>query len=558
MGDSPAENAGLSLLWQRSGIGHIDAHIACHSLAHSRDTGKNCLYQGECREHPLNHPKDPMSTTALTAADFARELEQYQHRAYDDMRKVTVGLQETSNQAAIYDEYSHLFTQDQLGVLAQERDAASGEDQEKSRRLWFETAAAVAERDLVHEGDALLNERLAWRTDFDGESVSYNALGALIATEPDFDRRERAYSLMVEADKHFADRELDLMTRSQQIRADVFGLDGEVAIASARSGIDLDRFSAQVNAVCDATRDAFEQRAREIVPQLLGRSVDRPSRAHGPFMRSLHEFDDVFSSERLVDVCSQTMIDLGFPLDSIPTILPDLEDRPLKDPRACVIPTKVPHEVHLVLRPTGGISDYQAFLHEAGHALHFGLTDAALPFEYRALSPDHALTEIYSFIVERITHCPSWHQRHFGLDRAEAERVCSLIRFIDAGLFRRYVAKLEFELGFWRDPTNSNHPQRYVELLSNATLNTYPPETFVSDMDPGLYSADYLRAWRTSEQVIAQLREQHGEDWYASGAVHEFLRDLFHQGTRPTNEQISEQIGSSPDNFDALTHQMSA
>ena len=65
----------------------------------------------------------------------------------------------------------------------------------------------------------------------------------------------------------------------------------------------------------------------------------------------------------------------------------DLEDRPQKSPRACVIASDPPQVVHLITRAQGGLHDYQAFLHEAGHALHYaGSTRPAdhVPPDWRA------------------------------------------------------------------------------------------------------------------------------------------------------------------------------
>ena len=111
----------------------------------------------------------------------------------------------------------------------------------------------------------------------------------------------------------------------------------------------------------------------------------------------------------------ETIRALGFELDAIPNIRLDLEDRPQKNPRACVIAADPPEVVHLITRAQGGLSDYQAFLHEAGHALHYAGCDPRLPWTFRALSRDHALTEIYSYIFEAVTREPGWHALHFGL-----------------------------------------------------------------------------------------------------------------------------------------------
>ena len=136
-------------------------------------------------------------------------------------------------------------------------------------------------------------------------------------------------------------------------------------------------------------------------------------------------------------------------MNAIPNIRLDLEDRPQKNPRACVIPSNPPEVVHLITRAQGGLADYQAFMHEAGHALHYAGVDPRLPFTFRRFSRDHALTEIYSYIFEAVTREPGWHALHFGLSDAQAEENAQATLFLEALLYRRYTAKLRYELGFW-------------------------------------------------------------------------------------------------------------
>jgi len=475
----------------------------------------------------------------------------------EDYRQVNVGLQAESKFAEIYGRYAHLYTAEQLAALGAARDAATDDiTRDRLNRLWFEAADALASADVVQAAQDLANEQLAWRTEFDGEPQSIHALGALISAEPDFDRREAIYALLCQADEEFAERELELNAQSQELRSAVFGLDGEIAIAEARMGIDVRAFSAQITDVMERTAEHYRSQTPARFAQLL-ESDRAPTRAQAAYLRSMHPYDHIYTQERMAEVCALTVAELGFPLDQIPTILPDLEDRPDKDPRACVIPVRVPEEVHLVVRPTGGITDYGAFLHEAGHALHFGLTSDELPFEHRYISPDNALTEIYSYVVERISHEPRWHMRHFGLSEEEANEVVAADKFVDASLFRRYGAKLAYELEFWVDPRDARNPERYSRRLTDATQMTYPTSQYVSDMDAGLYAADYLRAWRTSVQVIEWLRTEHGEDWFCNGTAAPFLRDLFMQGSAPSNEDVSRQIGSSPDDFDDLIRHLS-
>ncbi len=148
-------------------------------------------------------------------------------------------------------------------------------------------------------------------------------------------------------------------------------------------------------------------------------------------------------------VCIATLEAIGLNLDQLPGIKLDLDDRPQKSPRACVIASDPPSVVHLITRAQGGLHDYQAFLHEAGHALHYASVDPDLPYIFRKFSRDHALTEIYSYIVEAISREPGWHAEHFGLSDAQAEENAEATMFLEALLFRRYAAKLRLELDFW-------------------------------------------------------------------------------------------------------------
>ena len=94
-------------------------------------------------------------------------------------------------------------------------------------------------------------------------------------------------------------------------------------------------------------------------------------------MRRLSPLESTYTKERATEVCLETLTELGFDLAAATNIKLDLDDRPQKAPRACVIASDPPRVVHLITRAQGGLHDYQAFLHEAGHALHYGGCDPA-------------------------------------------------------------------------------------------------------------------------------------------------------------------------------------
>jgi hypothetical protein len=264
-------------------------------------------------------------------------------------------------------------------------------------------------------------------------------------------------------------------------------------------------------------------------------------------MRRLSPLESTYTKKRATEICLATLNELGFDLAAATNIKLDLDDRPQKAPRACVIASDPPNVVHLITRAQGGLHDYQAFLHEAGHALHYGGCDPALPYTFRRIARDHALTEIYSYIVEAVSREPGWHARHFGLSDEQAAENAGATTFLEALLFRRYEAKLRFELDFWsRFSGDGGTPGGYEEYLTAATGIRYRADGYLSDMDAGFYSADYLRAWIRSAQLRRHLIDRVGEDWWRSPETGELLRDLFREGTKPTTEEIAARIGFDP------------
>ena len=274
-------------------------------------------------------------------------------------------------------------------------------------------------------------------------------------------------------------------------------------------------------------------------------------------MRRLSPLAETYTKERAVPVCLATLAQLGFDLGSDTRIRLDLDDRPQKNPRACVIASDPPEVVHLITRAQGGLHDYQAFLHEAGHALHFAGCDPDLPYAFRRLARDHALTEIYSFLVESVTREPGWHAEHFGLDADEAHERGEATRFLEALLFRRYAAKLRYELALWSDFDHAPaYASTYAENLREAIGFRYRADGYLADMDDGFYSADYLRAWIRAAQLRAYLRDQIGSDWWRREETGEYLRGLFAEGTQPSSEEVARRIGFDPLDTEPLLEEL--
>jgi hypothetical protein len=490
-----------------------------------------------------------MSTTAVRSpAEFEQQLQRYLFERSEEGRAVRVGEKEVSEQAAIVARYADLFSREQRDALRAEEDRADGEQREWLYRLRKTCESGVIAAELAEKDDELENAILAARVTFKGEEMPLRAAQARLAVLPGYDERGELGDLHRQRSAEFNEQRLELLRAYEELEADLSEEPDPVARNEEEKQISLRELESVLAAASTEIEERFIAMRGRWFERLLGPEREEiPSSAHMSYIRRLSPLESTYTKERATDVCLATLSALGFDLAADRNIRLDLDDRPQKAPRACVIASDPPKIVHLITRAQGGLHDYQAFLHEAGHALHYAGVDPALPYTFRKISRDHALTEIYSYICEAITREPGWHAQHFGLDDEEARTNAEATIFLEALLFRRYTAKLQFELRFWSDFEQAGlMNDDYARTLTEATGISYPRDGHLADMDPGFYSADYLRAWIRHAQLRAHLLDEVGEDWWRNPQTGEILRALFAEGTKPSSEDVASRLGFDP------------
>jgi hypothetical protein len=490
-----------------------------------------------------------VSTTPILAPEeFQSRLERYLFERSEEWRAVRVGEKEVSEQAEIVRRYADLFTREQLEALREAEGGTSGDDRELLYRLRKTCESALISAQLAEREDELENRELATRVTFQGEEMPLRNAQAKLAVLAAYADREELGRIQSEASAEFNPDRLELLRENEQLAAEYSGIDDAVARNEEEKDISLHELSRALHAAADASASSYGALRERWFAKLLGDEREElPSSYHTSWMRRLSPLEATYTKDRATEVCLQTLDALGFDLKAQPNIKLDLDDRPQKSPRACVIASDPPSVVHLITRAQGGLHDYQAFLHEAGHALHYGGCDPNLPYVFRRIARDHALTEIYSYIVEAISREPEWHELYFGLSPEQARENAEATTFLEALLYRRYEAKLRFELDFWsRFAGDGGDAGVYEALLTSATGIRYRKDNYLSDMDAGFYSADYLRAWIRSAQLRAHLVSEIGDDWWRSRKTGELLTELFREGTKPTSEEIAARLGFDP------------
>ena len=488
--------------------------------------------------------------TARSRDEFESRLRLYLLERSEESRALRVGEKETSEQAAIVARYGDLFTSDQLDALSQ-AEAAEPDPDERERlyRLHKTCESGIVTARLAPLQDELQNAELAARLVYRGEELSLRAGSARMSTLAAYDEREELGPAVWDAAAELNDPRLELVRATEGLRTELSGEAEPVARSDAEKGISLRELAEVLATVGERASEAYAGDVRALArpparpgPSAAAVLVPRrlplpPHAARGRLHEGARD-RDLPRDARATSAATWRRTRTSAPTSRT--------GRRRRRDRASS-PSDPPTVVHLITRPMGGLQDYQDFLHEAGHALHYAGCDPALPFTFRALSRDYALTEIYSYIVQSIAREPGWHAAHFGLSPEQAAENAEAATFLDAFMFRRYLAKLLFELDFWsRFAEDRGTSGGYAERLTEATGLAYRPDRYLADMDSGFYSADYLRAWIRSAQLRSYLRNTVGEDWWRRRETGDFLRELFREGLRPSNEEMAGRIGFEP------------
>ena len=498
--------------------------------------------------------------SVLGPAEFQSRLERYLFERSEEWRAVRVGEKEVSEQAEIVRRFADLFSREQLDALQQAEASAAGDDRELLYRLRKTCESGLISSQLAEREDELENKLLAERVTFHGEEMPLRNAQAKLAVLASYADREELGEIQAAASGKFNDERLDLLRTTEELAADYSGIADAVERNEEEKDISLHELSRALKATSDDSTQSYGVLCDRWFTKLLGEGREEvPSSYHTAYMRRLSPLEATYTKDRATAICLQTLEALGFDLTAQPNIKLDLDDRPQKSPRACVIASDPPKVVHLITRAQGGLHDYQAFLHEAGHALHYAGCDPQLPYVFRRISRDHALTEIYSYIVEAISREPEWHELYFGLSPEQAHENAEATTFLEALLYRRYEAKLRFELDFWtRFNGDGGDADLYESYLTEATRVRYRKDNYLSDMDAGFYSADYLRAWIRSAQLRAYLVGEVGADWWRNPKTGELLTELFREGTKPTSEEIAGRLSFDPLDTKPLLHEIGA
>jgi hypothetical protein len=273
------------------------------------------------------------------------------------------------------------------------------------------------------------------------------------------------------------------------------------------------------------------------------------------YLRRAANYDTHFPGESLVPTLHATLAGMGLPAESLDNITIDLENRQGKSSRAFCMGVRIPQEVYLCITPIGGADDYQALLHEMGHALHFSHANAEMPFEFRFMG-DNSVCEAFAFNLEHLTMEQGWLTGVLGLEEGVAKEFRRYLYRMLLFDLRRFAAKHLFELQLHDERPIEGKGKIYAELLTKHTGVRYFEEDFLASTDGGFYTAQYFRAWCLEAQLKSVLKERFGANWFQVPAAGAFMQSLWANGQRLPGDALARHLGFDGITPDALLAEM--
>ena len=486
----------------------------------------------------------------MAAAPTPRELDDYRDQADRFIAAIDeeyylhyAGHKPSLDLAPIYERFAELTSLEQANRVGT---AVDGD--RRTRELWrFACQGYLGNLTREHaERTARLEAELT--ATVDGDEIPYRMLRPTMANEPDRKKRGRiedARNALTE--EHL----LPVQLEAAQVEREGVGRLGapDYAELHRRFGFRLEELAEQCRAFLDSTERLWENAGDKLFRARVGVGLAEARRYDVGRMFRAPEWDPSFPGDRMLPALEATLADLGVDLRAQKNVELDVEQREKKSPRAFCSPIEVPERVVLVIQPIGGVDDWRALFHEAGHTEHFAHTRADLSVEERRLG-DYAVTEGWAMLMEHLVQDAAWLNRRLDVPRpAEfvAESATGLLYLV-----RRYCAKVLYELELHQAPDPVPLRPRYVEILADALKIEPSPTDYLADVDAGFYCTEYVRAWAFEAQLKRFFREKFGSTWFTRRDAGSLVRELWSEGQRPTADEILKELTSAEIELEAV------
>ncbi len=439
------------------------------------------------------------------------------------------GLKDEQNTSAIYEKYSFLLDKELMLNLKRSNDKAaryiSAFLQEtyiyKRTSRIYDKIATLETNTFIKVGDKKLNYRTA---------------PIVIANEKNRDLRKEIYKARIKSFYPINKLYIKLWREMHSIAKEL-QYKNYLEYCSFVNLKDYNDLKQKAQYFLDKTKTLYIDLMEEEFKK-IGLDFKESERHDLAFFFRASIFDEMFKKESMLDVFNSFLENFSLNLKSYPNIILDTEYREKKVTRAFVSPVKIPDRIYLVITPKGGQDDYLTLFHEAGHAFHFANIAREQAEEFKYLGPS-SITETFAFLFEYLLLDKEFLNRYLRYN-ADYIRFQYLYKLY---FLRRYCSKLLYEIELNTKGIDKSMGFLYKRIMEENMITKHERVSFLNDIDPQMYTAEYLEAWFFEAQLKNYLKEKYGNEWFRNAKAKEFLKEIWSKGFEFNPNEIARELG---------------
>jgi hypothetical protein len=420
-------------------------------------------------------------------------------------------------------------------------DAQTEDERRSLEKILFGCMDLVIENETASLRDMMNFYTAGGRMHVDGEKIPLVEVVPWLQAQPDFNKREQ---MRKECSIFFKGIINPILTGVTEITtrlcSERFGYETYTGYCEAKKQENFSILAQECENYLNETDSLYGELMSPWIEERIGRPFsDGLSRYHALFLARISGFDEYFPASKLDSMVNGTFSGLGYDLLANPGVSMDISAYEAKNPDGVCVGVEIPGDVHVMIKPVGGLIDYESLLHEAGHALFLSNISPDTPMEHRILYRSPALDETFAFLFMELVGNPAWLMDIAGLPSTLADELAQIHKTRRLCLIRRHMGKFLAEKELF-DNNSYKDPEPYVRNLSRATGFVYEPEAYLVDMSSEFYSLDYITAWACVEGLSSKLEAEFGANWFTDAGAGEFLTSIARSGRAyPVREALN-------------------
>ncbi len=414
----------------------------------------------------------------------------------------------------------------------------------RDKAIFFEIVDYYLNYKLMDQYEVLL-KKLYSPINMHGRTISFQKLQDLILNPYYQQKKECLFNLFINRLTEVDSLLKKLFVSRWEILQEKFNFNNPLEFYALKKGLDYNALNKIFSALSKEIDDFYKKCIWEWIENNFSGKYSYKNSPRSYIAVELiasNDFISYFSSTKQVKSFLNVLDRLDLMDIFIRSVKIDSHDRTKKTSRPACFAVNIPGEIYIITRKRNGYESYRALFHEGGHATCLATIPSRTPFYKKYWTKSGAIFELPAFLFESLIRNPLWLQQEMKIPHNKIRNIIYYGTLYDLFLLKRYIAKFFYEFWLYKENlTNINFKKAQVVYSHNLTRETgflYNKTMYLYDIDPGIYSADYVRAWIGRESLINYLESNFSPKWFNNKRAGIFLKKLWQNGFQKDMEEL--------------------